>query len=94
MIRPPLFTGAGPDVHDVVGGTDRLLVVLDNDQGVTEVAQPHQCLYQTPVVSLVEPDRGLVQHVEHAHQTRPDLGGKPDSLGFSPRKRWPPRDRA
>ena len=31
--------GAGADVDDVVGGQDRVLVVLDDDHRVAEVAQ-------------------------------------------------------
>ncbi len=61
---------ARPDVDDVVGDTDRLLVVLDDDHGVAEVAQPHQRLDEAAVVALVEPDRRLVEHVEHARPGR------------------------
>ena len=32
------------------------------------------------VVALVEADRRLVEHVEHADQPRADLGGQPDAL--------------
>ena len=32
---------ARADVDDVVGDADGLLVVLDDDHGVAEVAQPH-----------------------------------------------------
>ncbi len=58
--------GAGADVDDVVGGADRILVMLDHDHGVAEVAQPAQRIEQARVVALVQADRRLVQHVEHA----------------------------
>ena len=32
-------TGAGAEIDQVVGGPDRLLVVLDDDDGVADVAQ-------------------------------------------------------
>ena len=35
-----VLAGAGPDVDDVVGDSDRLLVVLDDEDRVAEVAQP------------------------------------------------------
>ena len=73
---------AGPraDVDHPVGGADGVLVVLDDDQRVAEVAQPGQGLDQPVVVALVQPDRRLVQHVEHADQAGADLGGQPDPL--------------
>ena len=77
-----VLSGSRADVDDVVGDPDGLLVVLDHDEGVAEIPQPHQRLDEPPVVSLVEPDRRLVEDVEHAHQTRPDLRGQPDALRF------------
>ena len=42
--------------------------------------QPDQRLDQPVVVPLVQADRRLVQHVEHADQAGADLGGQPDAL--------------
>ena len=77
----------GPDVDHPVGRPDRLLVVLDDEHGVAEVAQPRQRRDQLRVVALVEPDRRLVEDVQHAHQRRPDLGREPDPLGLAARQR-------
>ena len=63
---------------------DRLLVVLDDDHRVAEVAQARQRLDEAPVVPLVQPDRRLVEHVEHADERRADLAGEPDPLRLSP----------
>ena len=71
---------ARTDVDRPVGGPDGVLVVLDDDQRVAHVAQPGQRLDQPAVVPLVQPDRRLVEHVEHADQPGPDLGGQPDPL--------------
>ena len=71
---------ARADVDDPVGGADGVLVVLDHDQGVAEVAQPQQGVEQPVVVALVQADRRLVQHVEHPDQAGADLGGQPDAL--------------
>ena len=73
----------GPDVDHPVGRPDRLLVVLDDEDRVAEVAQPGQRRDQLRVVALVEPDRRLVEDVEDAHQRRPDLGRQPDPLGLA-----------
>ena len=68
------------DVDHVVGGANGLLVVLDHDQGVAQVAQPEQRVDQAAVVALVEADRRLVEDVEHAHQLRTDLRRQADAL--------------
>ena len=75
-----VLAGAGADVDDPVGGADGVLVVLDDDQGVAEVAQAHQRLDEPVVVALVQADRRLVEHVEHADQAGADLRGEPDAL--------------
>ena len=72
--------GARPHVDDMVGLADGLLVVLDHEHRVAEVAQVLQGLEQPGVVALVEADGRLVQDVEHAHQAGADLGGQPDAL--------------
>ena len=68
-----VLAGAGTDVDDPVGLADRLLVVLDDDHRVAEVAQPGERVDQPPVVALVQPDRRLVEHVQRADEARPDL---------------------
>ncbi len=79
--------GARPHIDEPVGGANRLLVVLDDDDRVAEVAQPPQCRQQARVVALVQPDRRLVEHIEHAGQPRADLRGEPDALAFAARQR-------
>ena len=82
-----VLAGAGPEVDDVVGGADRLLVVLDDDDGVAEIAQPRERREQRAVVALVQADRRLVEDVEHAGQVRADLRRQPDALPFAARQR-------
>ena len=79
---PAVLPRPRSDVHDMVRRPDRFLVVLDDDQHVAEVAQPDQSVDQSPVVALVQTDRGFVQHVEHPHEARPDLRRQPDPLSF------------
>ena len=75
--------GAGADVDHVVGDADRVLVVLDHDHGVAEVAQPVQRFEKPRVVALVQADRRLVEHVEHAGQPGADLRGEADALALA-----------
>jgi hypothetical protein len=67
MISPPCSPRSRTDVHHVVRGADRLFIVLDDDQRVAQVAQSEQRIDQPPVVALVQPDRGLIEYVQHAH---------------------------
>ena len=60
--------GAGADVDQVVGGADAVLVVLDHDDGVADVAQALERADEPRVVALVQADRRLVEHVADADQ--------------------------
>jgi hypothetical protein len=78
-----VLAGAGADVDDPVALEDRLLVVLDDDHRVAEVAQPRERVDETSVVALVQADRGLVEHVERADEAGADLAGEADALRFT-----------
>ena len=81
---PTVHAGAGAHVDEVVGRAHRLLVVLDHDHRIAEVTQALQSPDQLRVVALVQPDRGLVEDVQHAHQRRPDLCREADPLRLPP----------
>ena len=72
--------GAGTDVDDVVGAGDRVLVVLDDQQGVALVAQVLERIEQDAVVARMQADGRFVEHVAHALQVRAQLAGQPDAL--------------
>ena len=84
---PPCSPAPGPEVHDVVGLADRLFVVLDDDHGVAEVAQAAERGQQRAVVALVQANRRLVEHVEHAGEVRSDLRRQADALRLAARQR-------
>jgi hypothetical protein len=75
-----VLAGTGADVDGPVGDPDRVLVVLDHDERVAQVAQPEQRLDQPVVVALVQPDRRLVEDVEDTDESGADLGREPDAL--------------
>ena len=77
---PPCSPAPGPHVDEVVGGAHHLLVVLDDEHGVAEVAQLLERRDQLVVVALVEPDRRLVEDVEHADELRADLRREAQAL--------------
>ena len=79
--------GRRADVDDVVGGQDRVLVVLDDDHRVAEVAQALQRFKQPGIVALVQADGRLVEDIEDAGQAGADLRGEADALRFAARQR-------
>ena len=83
----PVLARPRAHVHDVVGAAHGLLVVLDHDHGVAQVAQAKQRLDEPAVVALVQADGGLVEDVEDAHQTGAYLGRQADTLGLPPGER-------
>ena len=48
--------------------------------------QAAQRAEQALIVALVQADRGLVQHIEHARQARADLTREPDALALATRQ--------
>src|SRR6266542_1632875 len=80
---------ARAEVHDPVGLRHRLLVVLDDDHGVADVAEALQRREQLAVVALVQPDRRLVEDVDDAGELGAHLRGEADPLALAARERRP-----
>ena len=78
-----VFAGAGAEVEDVVGLADGVFVVLDDEDGVAEVAEVFERVDEALVVALVEADGGFVEDVEDAAEAGADLGGETDALAFA-----------
>ena len=81
--------GAGAHVDDIIGVADRVLVMLDDEHGVAEIAQALERDEQAVVVALVEADRGLVEDVEHAREAGADLAGEADALALAAARACP-----
>ena len=75
--------GAGANIHHIIGCQHGIFVVLHHDQGVSQIPQPLQGCQQLVIIPLVQADGGLVQHIQHAHQRRADLGGQTNALAFA-----------
>ncbi len=85
-----VHAGRRPHVDQMIGGADRLFVVFDDEDRVAEIAQPPQRAEQPFVIALMQPDRRLVEHIEHAGQSRADLAREPDALALAARERHRP----
>ena len=82
-----MTAGAGAEIQQLVGVGDHLAIVLDQEQGVAQVAKFLQGAEQPGVVAGVQADRRFVEHVEHAAQPAAHLRGQADALHFSAGKR-------
>ena len=81
--RTAALTCARTHVDHIIGSADGVLVVLDDDHGVTEVAKVLKRADKALVVALMQTDGGLIKDIEDAHQTRADLRGQTDTLCFA-----------
>ena len=75
-VRP----GAGSDVHNIVGRPHRVLIVLHDNHGVAEIAEPFHRVEQLVIIPLMQTDARLVKNVAHPHQAGADLRRKSDPL--------------
>ena len=67
-------------VEQVVGRAQHIGVVLDDEDGVAQVAQLLKNMNQPRRVPGVQPDGRLVQNIERAHQLRAERGGQLNAL--------------
>ena len=74
---------AGADVDDEVRRAHRVLVVLDDKNRVSQIAQTAKRIEKLIIIALVKADGGLVENVENAHEARTDLRCKPYSLALA-----------
>ena len=74
------LAGAGAEVEQVVGGADDVGVVLDDEDGVAEVAKLFHDADELGGVAGVEADGGLVEDVERADEARTERGGELNAL--------------
>jgi hypothetical protein len=83
---PPCSPAPEPDVDDVIRDANHVLVVLDDEHRVALIAQLEKDVDETAVVTRVQPDRGLVQHVERAHECGAERRRQVDALRFAARQ--------
>ena len=66
---------------------NRIGIVLDDQQGVAQIAQALQNFDQAVRVARMQADGRLVEHVERADQMRAQRSGQLDALRFAAGKR-------
>lgn len=76
-----MYAGGRADIDDVVGRQDRILVMLDDNDGIADIAQMLQRFEKAGIVALVQADGGFVEHVE-------DAAVRPEPICDASRMRW------
>ena len=61
-----MHPSTGTNVHDVISSANGVFVVLHHNQRVAQIAQLKQRGQQTIVITLVQTNTRLIQHIEHA----------------------------
>ena len=75
-----VLSGSRADIHDIVRRQHGILVMLHDNQGVSEIPQIFECSQKLVIVPLVKADAGFIQNIGHAHQAGTDLGCQADTL--------------
>ena len=67
----------------MIGGEHGILIVLDHDQCIAQVAQAFKGRQQLVVVALMQADGRLIQDIQHPHERRADLRRQPDAMALA-----------
>ena len=79
-------TCARAKLDEVICTAESFLIVLDEDEGVSEVAKMEEEIEEAGVIGGVEADTGFIEDIEDAGEAPADLGGESCAAGFSSRK--------
>ena len=60
--------------------------MFNNNHCVAKITESKQRLNQTPVVTLMQTNTRLIQHIQGSYKSRTNLTRKTDSLSFTARK--------
>ena len=63
------FSGAGPHVNQIIGGTDGVFVMFDHNDRIADVAQTGKGFQQPIVVALMQADGWFVKNIHDAGQS-------------------------
>ena len=80
---PAGISGARTKVDDKICATDGFFVVFHDKYRIAKIAKLLERSEQPMVIARVQADGRLIEHIEHASETRADLGGQPNALRFA-----------
>src|SRR5262249_52225504 len=75
-------SGSRAEINHVVGAANGFLIVLDDQNCVSQIAQLGECFEQAIVIAMMQADRRLIENIKNAAQLRTDLCRQPDALAL------------
>ena len=67
----------------MIGLHDHIFIMLDNQNGISDIAQVFQSRYQPGVITLMQSNAGFVQDIKYINKLGSNLSSKPYPLGFA-----------
>ena len=80
----------GSEINDVIRPPHRVLIMLNDNDGIPAAAKPLEHIEQLFIIPRMEADGRLVEHVKNATQIRAELRREADALGFATGERGHP----
>ena len=80
---PAEFASAWAEVNDAIRGTNRIGIMLDDEDGVAEIAERLEDVNEALRIARMKADGRFVQNVERADEMRAERSGELDALGFA-----------
>ena len=75
-----------PDVKQIIGGTDRVFVVLDNQDRVADIPEVFENFYQPRVIARMQADARLIENIEGTDEQRTQICRKLNALSLAARQ--------
>ena len=70
----------------MIGNANHVFVVLDHQHAVADVAQMFEGANEAVVISLMQTNARLIQHIHHTGEARANLAGQSNALRFAARQ--------
>src|SRR5437870_13451622 len=77
------LAGAGTEINDAIRGLNGVWIMLDDEDGVCEIAEGLENINEPLRVARMEADRRLVEHVERTHKMRTERRSELKPRGLS-----------
>src|SRR3954470_679385 len=83
----PILPCSRTNIGYNICGKHHLAIMLDDDNGIAEIAQMLERFNQPVIITLVKPDTWLIENIEHSDKLSADLRCESNALRFATGKR-------
>ena len=84
---PTLSTSLRANIHDIVSCHHHILIVLNYNNSIADIAQLFQRMYESVVITLMKSYGRLIKDIENIHQLTTYLCSKTNTLTLTSGKR-------